>query len=356
MLYNNIRELLTEDNVDFNDTLRIKLFKKYIKTKETENLFLLYTPSVIKNEEQIHTECNGLIFDKKTLKLVCGNQYNFVKRLPIKDEIDSIEYCEDGTIIRMYYYNDKWNISTNKCIDANNSFWSSDKSFKEMFLEIFEDSYYNKMNTSKSYIFVLKHTNNMNIIKHYENSIVYLLNIDNNTEDIDYINPFKDVISPLKTDQELIRLFNENPDLISSFDFNSLFKNDKRGLILKLRNNNMIKIDFEQFSILTEIRGNTPLIRIRYLELLNDPSKLNILIKYYSQEYKMLFTMIQYSISNIINNIHKLYIDTHVTHKYTIDETHPYITTNNPIKLEDVYYKFINLNTVEKSRLLDWIV
>ena len=77
--------------------------------------------------------------------------------------------------------------------------------------------------------------------------------------------------------------------------------------------------------------------------------------------------MIQYSISNIINNIHKLYIDTHVTHKYTIDETHPYIkiikqlhylykTTNNPIKLEDVYYKFINLNTVEKSRLLDWIV
>ena len=81
----------------------------------------------------------------------------------------------------------------------------------------------------------------------------------------------------------------------------------------------------------------------------------------------MLRPILSKTLKTSANNIHKLYIDTHVTHKYTIDETHPYIkiikqlhylykTTNNPIKLEDVYYKFINLNTVEKSRLLDWIV
>ena len=59
------------------------------------------------------------------------------------EEDSIIEYCEDGTVIRVYYDNTKgWRFSTNKCIDAFSSYWTSSKSFGEMFDKLFDEKMY----------------------------------------------------------------------------------------------------------------------------------------------------------------------------------------------------------------------
>ena len=69
-----------------------------------------------------------------------------------------IQECFEGTLLSFYYYNNKWNMSTRSCLDAKNSFWASNKSYYDLFLDaigISFDEFTLHLKPENNYYFVL---------------------------------------------------------------------------------------------------------------------------------------------------------------------------------------------------------
>jgi len=83
--------------------------------------------------------------------------------------------CYEGTLLSVYFSNDKWNYSTRKCVDSKDSYWSyngkvSEKSHYDMFLETVGDVsvFESKLQKDKSYYFVLVHHENKIFVDYTE--------------------------------------------------------------------------------------------------------------------------------------------------------------------------------------------
>jgi hypothetical protein len=162
-----------------------------LKIKEDNdypNLFLvcnqneIITPPLLEefsefNIMKIIRECNGIIMEKNTFKIIC---YTF-NRCMEDSSLDSIldidnlyvEPALEGTLVRLYYYDDKWNISTKKCIDASKSKWLSEKNFYQLFLECLNN--YNieeDLIKTNCYSFILAHPEN-NIVVKYNSPLLF---------------------------------------------------------------------------------------------------------------------------------------------------------------------------------------
>jgi len=352
---------------------------------ELSDLYLL-----VSNEQNtpLQTECNGLILEKETNKIVCMclNKFNnisnaidqmeTIENLKIQHPKIRMEYCEDGTVIRLYNRNTGWNINnrgnwytaTTKCIDARKSYWSSEKTFDGMFWEIFDKSGYNvsDLNINCTYSFILLHRENRIVVNHKYNNLIYINSVHNETQEENFTNYF----------------YNENPkrcirrtkqiDITSSIHYplDDYYLHDKRGVILKFfdETNNKwtsFQYDFQNYGNIKEVRGNVPKIRTRYLELLNEPEKLIILEKEYP-ENQMLFAMIKHCMNNLYKRVHKLYFESHVKHSVIVTDTDPLFRTmrqlhadykkkNIIVTFDAVIQKVNSLNPNIISKLIGWV-
>lgn len=324
---------------------------------------------------------DGLILEKETNNVICrsnkkfnqiGNdlsdQINQLTNLE-KDSVDmKVEYCEDGTVIRLYNYKDTWYTATSKCLDARKSYWSSDKNFDEMFWETFRDSEFmgslenglDSLDKDYTYLFILFHTENRIVIRHNYNSLMYVKRIDNKTGKEDFTN----------TNVEQLPI---NHGEIH-YPLDDYFVNTKRGLLFKFYKSDgsyeTYQYDFSNYNSIKVIRGNVPLIRMRMLELLEDPESLEILKMVYN-EYLLTFSMAQHSINNLYKEVHKLYIESHIKHHIQIYEANPLYKTlkqlhgqyknrvvENPgyiITIDEVKSKVNSLNPNILSKLLGWV-
>jgi hypothetical protein len=363
---------------------QLKKFSKELRIKHNDNLYLLVDN---KNKEEnkeneenkeeflsenIKKQANGIIFEMETNNIVamCYPQIDDVKNEEQLNELinnDSItvEYCEDGTIIRLYCYNDKWYTSTTKCIDASISFWSSSKSFNELFWDLFDKNDLENLDKNSTYFFILLHKENRIVVKHKKNALIYVSKVNNKTQIED--NEFIFERNPNIKMKEYINK-NEFQSIINSnkpFDLSN-----KRGIVIRVKDINtnissIYKIDFESYKIIKDIRGNVAEIRLRYIELLNKPESLELLEKIY-KEYQFTFAFIKASILKLVKTIHRLYIKSHVKHEIQIGEDHIYYrtlrqlhaqykNTNTPIRFEDVYNKIVNLDKHVIKRFLNWV-
>jgi hypothetical protein len=303
---------------------------------------------------------------------VCSNEDKIIdlthdeaKALVCSDsaKIFRTEYCEDGTVIRLYFFNNKWNTATTKCLDARNSYWSSHKTFDELFWEVFDPMYLGTLDTKCTYVFILLHAENRIVARHKDNCLTFISCINNETGKVNYSNVFRD--SPtIKRPQQI----KDSPQQIVN-NFAEDFHAQKRGVLVKVASDSnstkTYKLDFEEYAIVKKIRGNVPQLRMRYLELLNDAESSKKL-RYYFNESKFVFDFVEHSLQNLVKEIHQLYMDSHVKHTITIDETHPYHrtlrqlhaqykNTNQPITKTAVREKLNSLDKYALKTLLGWV-
>ena len=350
-------------------------------TKESE-LFNLYLLNSKKKEDltPLQTECNGIILEKDTNKVICmcQNKFNEISSNPdmqlnqiedLRSKYNKVrmEYCEDGTVIRLYNYNGKWYTATTRCIDARNSYWSSEKTFDDMFWEIFDKEQCNMLNINCTYIFILIHKENRIVVNHKYNNLIYVNCINNNTYEENFNNIFYDD-DPKRCIRRTKVINMEEPGLIN-YPLDNYFTPTKRGIIIKffdeIHNKWILyQYDFQSYNKVKNIRGNVPLIRIRYLELLNEPVKLMLLEQNYT-EYKMLFTMIKHCLNNLYKEVHQLYYNSHIKHNITITEDHKFYRTlkqlhghyrknNVIITLDEVVKKINSLDKNILKNFLGW--
>jgi hypothetical protein len=346
---------------------------------ELKNLYLLVANRETSELSPLQLECNGLILEKETNKIVCMSQNKFIHINNDDSQINQIEdmksrynrfrmeYCEDGTVIRLYNYNDTWYTATTRCIDARKSYWSSDKTFNDMFWEIFNTSNYTVDNLDKNhtYLFILIHKENRIVVNHKYNNLIYIGRINNETKQEDFTNYFYNE-DPRRC---IRRTKNIDVSSVINYPLDDYYLSDKRGVILKFfdASNNSWKLcqyDFNHYTQIKEVRGNVPLIRMRYLELLEQPDKLQILETNYP-EYKMTFAMIKHCMNKLYKEVHNLYYQSHIKHNITVEETHKLYRTlkqlhgqykkqGTIITLEEVTKKVNSLDKNVIKTLIGW--
>ena len=113
--------------------------------------------------------CNGAIIDTDLNKVICLSP---VKSILIEEkEIQNldlnnseIQYLIDGTMINLFYHENKWKLSTRSEIGGHNK-WKNKKSFQTMFNECVQDISFNYDILEKdcSYTFIMKHIENRNV-------------------------------------------------------------------------------------------------------------------------------------------------------------------------------------------------
>ena len=127
--------------------------------------------------------CRGLVIDTQTNKIVFCPPIKSVELNTI-DEIetkgDVFTQLIDGTMINLFYHNNTWFMSTRSNIGCNNQ-WSSDINFKQMFSECSPNFDYDNLDTSLTYSFVMRHTNNRIISPVHVNEL-YLVEVRDNLQ------------------------------------------------------------------------------------------------------------------------------------------------------------------------------
>ena len=161
------------------ENFRIKLYENYSimsKYYEEDNLLIVFHKYNTPLNNEFAQECRSLIIDMITLKVIsytCPNPIinkEAQQFLLNNNELDlDIYKCYEGSIMSLFNHNDKWYLSTRRCLDSKNSIWNN-SNYYDMFMDVLNkenisfDNFVDKLNKDNGYYFILIHYNNKNII------------------------------------------------------------------------------------------------------------------------------------------------------------------------------------------------
>lgn len=351
----------------------LETYRSRVEEIKTLREQLATSMTSLKNENRnsfsdLQMACNGVILQKETNIMVCPcfpRMYDNVDDLVLKDPF-TLEYCEDGTFMRLFNHNGHWYTATRRCIDAKFSYWSGSRTFDELFWDAIGeenvDSFVSKLSINNTYFFILKHTDNRIVVKNNTSQLVLMGCVDNATlHDVHILSssfgvsaivPRVHIYPPdgIHTAQELLSIFGR--------------ASDKRGLIIT-SGTTKYRFDFPWFLEMKELRGNTPYLRTRIVQLLKDKIAISKLIAHY-KEATLSYYMVMWSITNIAKTVYKLYVDTHIRKVSTIDKQNQYYTavkmlhshykeSGTPVQLHDAIAVVENLPTNTIISLLEWV-
>lgn len=184
------------------ESLQSTLFENGILTKDypDDGLFLLYHKYDTPAYTELEMECRSLVVNRETLKIVAyscevprlnTDGINFLKTIDINktNRPVIVNDCYEGTLLSLFYHNNKWYLSSRRCLDSRDSLMyknididslkDDDKieasklkslSHFNMFEEILQrnnmtfDEFTSELDTELSYYFVLIHHKNKHII------------------------------------------------------------------------------------------------------------------------------------------------------------------------------------------------
>jgi hypothetical protein len=304
-----------------------------INTDKNSDLVIIsnnFTKNNINNSD-IEKECRSIIVNKKDLSIVCYTHDNIyyneeAKNFLLNKDITKtrkIYECYEGTLLTIYNFEDEWNMSTRKCIRADKSFWSSNKTHYNMFVETIGKEFSNftkLLNKENYYMFVLVHHENKNIVDYsyrFENKeykkVVHVMTRNSIThkevnDEETYVKLIKDFGVVLPTEYEDFTLLDEenNTETIKlPLKFG--------GLIIKNYNNetnktDILKFESNSYQMLSVLQPNTNNIYKSFVELYqNDMLKKHL--EYFPGNAKMknpIFDEVPYDTIGIVDATFKV--------------------------------------------------
>tara|TARA_Y100000591_G_C21798083_1_gene680526 strand:+ start:93 stop:1142 length:1050 start_codon:yes stop_codon:yes gene_type:complete len=186
-------------------------------------------------------------------------------------------YSLEGTLLRLYWndVNETWYISSHKKLDARNSRWGSKFTFGQIIDSILPPEFYDSLNKDYCYLVILTpNQDNRIVCNTYLNQLFHV-----GTYDKDF-NLSYDFDINLQKPVELG--FSSYYDLCEHLNNNTFPYYSHQGIIIcdneKQTNIKLLNDTYDQFR---QVRGNTPSIMFRYLEVRNDSNNV--------QNLKMMF-------------------------------------------------------------------
>ena len=325
---NNITNFESLKSILENDPYNLKI--KEDNTLQT--LCLIHNQDKSDFNNKIVNECNGIILDKNTLKIICYTFDKCCEETNLPNNLDTnqlfMEYSMEGSLIRLYNYDNNWILSTKRCIDASKSKWLSTKNFVQLFYECLGDINLDQSIDPKyCYSFIISHPENNIISKEIVPTLYHV-----STRDMDTL---KEVT--LNIGVPILEKWNVHNDKISELLSQTLNDTNKfyEGYMLIDNNYNRWKLQKPYFKKLRDLWGNNNNRFFRYLELRND---INLLQEYlgYFQADKNDFLKYESDINNFAQIILEYYSKKHIT---KIDKNVPFYFSKLIYKLHGDYFK-----------------
>jgi hypothetical protein len=199
---------------------------------------------------KIVRECRGIILKKDTWEIVCHPFHKFgnygESYVPKDFDWNDCYVSEkiDGSLIKIWYHNKTWHISTNGNIDANDANTITDRTFYDLVMRTLTQDKYElilddiRYGTDKhlefgyTHLFELCTFDNIVVINYGEDKLFYLGSIENNTyETVEF--PLGDVPVP-----SVYNISSLKGCLSAVEDFDK----DQEGLVVTDINNERLKI------------------------------------------------------------------------------------------------------------------
>jgi hypothetical protein len=308
---------------EFKDEV-IKLHASSLGLKDNDDLFVVFSNNTtsVQNEADISFHCKSIIYDKNTMTPIVS-QYNnvlynenSVKFMETANWANvTVQKCYEGTLLIVFNHNNKWHVTTRRCLDADASVWVKNNSYGQLFAEAIGDKFtFDNLDVNNCYHFVLVHHKNKNIVSYsdlgddYKN-IYHVLTTEKYTmKEVNYVIPNVDIIPEEQFD-------NINDVLIKLNDHNCSDVNLQtitlEGYVLKYYTGEVhnspfvtLKLQTKLYETLTRYKPNNSNIYQCFLELYQ-MDKLNSFIPFFIQRLEDNITMENCGI--IVNCVHNAF-------------------------------------------------
>lgn len=319
------------------------------------------------NDNDLLKQCRGVVFNGQQCILKAFPytiEYNHTENAEINTNIVNINEWTffnsyEGTLLRVFYFGEKWYISTHRKLNAFKSKWASQESFGMAFKnallryeedsQVFRDSlpageniidrFQETLDKKKQYMFLILNTGTNRIVcSPPDKPTVYHVGtfVDGNL----VMNETTLIQSPKPI------AFNSIDNLLSHVE--SLSYKDLQGVIgFHTSTNRQLKIVNKRYQELFNVRGNEPSIKFRYIQCRMDSQYVDSLCYLYP-DMKPAFEEIETNIYNVAKIIYKAYVDRFIKKSYVtvpkeefavIKECHLWYLSNraeNRVSLEKI--------------------
>lgn len=345
------------------DDLAILFYNQNYSGKNSENNMVQENNNFLSKFEDL---CRSVVLDKKTLKIIVS-QYNKIiyndnafKLLQGKNWKNVVIHpCIEGTILIVFNHNNKWYVSTRRCLDASESIWIKNSSYQALFDETCKELGFDitKLNPKFCYHFILVHHKNKNIVtfpgKEYRD-LYHILTTEKYT-----LNEMEcKLLGPKIIKQEFFPTIDQFIKHLKS-----LSEKDMRNKIISIEgyiikfylgepNKSpfiLMKIQTELYQQLLNIRPNNNNIYQIYLQLYQQ-DKLQDYVPFFSSYPEEIITRIKNTVNTFAHEIMELYFITRNgkntalyellpgSYKKLIYDVHGiYINKKSPIKASDIF-------------------
>jgi hypothetical protein len=281
----------------------------------------------------------------------------------------------EGTLVRLYYYNNHWNLSTHKKINAFDSHWGSKESFGQMFInalihevktnkileyekeeDIF-DRYCMMLDPNYVYCYLVKNTlENRIVCDSPTNPTLFCLGIFDKQGTLQVYDEKQDekvnsyIESPLEIKFKSVR---------EVFEYvNNIYYRKLQGLLVYKPDGTLFKILNMKYHELYSIRGNQPSLKFRYLQIRKNEELVKKLISLYPYKESR-FEFYENNLRLLSIKIFNAYIKRFIHKEYIILEKPQYALMmnihskyiENKIKItQELVYNTIN--DLDPSKLM----
>jgi len=163
-----LQHLLRANHVNSFESAKLLLNEEpyCLNIRYSDDLYRFHYTDKSDKTNPVVKECAGIVLEMSTNEIVSYgmNAFEDEKINPVPSGT-LITRSIDGTLIRLFHREGVWHISTTKSIDAGQAYWSSNKNFKELFLEACEKTTFDwtELNVDYTYSFVLQHPECRNV-------------------------------------------------------------------------------------------------------------------------------------------------------------------------------------------------
>ena len=378
-------------------------FVRLVDSDKENELDLFCYLNCKKDDPEFLKNCRGLVFNKDKLIL---NSFPYTMEYTEDDNDELSSSLKDvfgeclfynsyeGCLIRIFNFNNKWYISTNKKFDAFRSKWASKQSYGHFFREALKQQFLSNERLKSNIDLTLLNDNLDNIIDVFctvlDKDKQYMFLLLNNSENRivcseptvptvyhvgtfvnNVLNMSEDIYIPYPEKLEFKDL-EEIYDYVDSIDYNIM-----QGVIIFAPNNKQIKILNKRYADYYSVRGNEPSIKFRYLQVRMDSKNNNLIKKLYPnsvkdfEDYenliydackniyeayvdrfiKKLYVTVPVEEFNVIKEAHTWYLQDRKTHKITYDKIIEILNKQTPTNINKIIKRLkMSLNSGEKKQ------
>ena len=304
---------------------------KLVDSDPSNNLDLFCYINCKRTDSEFLRQCRGLVYHKDdlilktfpyTMEYIDSENDEVVKELPDLKDCLFFE-SHEGCIIKVFNFNNKWYVATNRKLDAYKSSWASKESFGSLFNKALKyhfencskpytgdsvmDHFLSLLDETKQYMFLLlNNSENRIVCDAPDHPTVFHVGTYEDGE----LNMNDEISIPYPKKLEFSSLENIYDYVENNIDYKKL-----QGVIIFAPNNKQVKILNNDYKELYDSRGNEPSINFRYLQIRNNKSQLEMLQFLYPDRIKD-FENYEDMIKTTVNNIYDSYVRRFIKKEY----------------------------------------